>query len=540
MKSNKNSFPVAGEMQGKREETIKNLAYGEIALYRKTAGQLEFANFYLPFSGKLRSDNRWVRMAKIVPWAKFEARYAENFAVSGMGAQAKPIRMALGALIIKAYCSCTDEETVEQIRENPYLQHFIGLTEFQNEPPFDPSMMVHFRKRFDMDILNEINESVCQIEKKEQKDINNNDIEADSDKNEGTLILDATCAPSDIRYPTDLGLLNEAREKLEAVIDELHQPGKGETVKPRTYRRIARRDYLRAVKVKKPHKKMLYKSIGKQLRYLARDLKIIEQLQDNETSKPLNERQTKNLLTIKKLYQQQKQMHEKKEHHIEDRIVSISQPHVRPIVRGKAGAQTEFGAKVAISVCNGFALVEKLGWNNFNEGIHLIEHVETYKQRHGYYPKAVVADKIYRNRANITFCNKHGIRLSGPRLGRPKLDLEKEQKRIERMDNRTRNAVEGKFGEGKRRYGLARIMAKLQATSESVIVLQFLVMNLEHRLRLLFIRFWLTVCRMIFAPDRPDLLKAEAAGAIPEPCLRSVWRINEIRVFQQALIPSAS
>jgi len=470
-------------------------------LYRKTAGQLQIANFYLPFSGKLNSDNRWVRMEKIIPWARFEAQYAANFATSGMGAEAKPARMALGALIIKEYCQYSDEETVEQIRENPYLQYFIGLTEFSNEPPFDPSMMVHFRKRFNMDILNEINESICHIEKKEQKSRNNDDKNDNNGNNKGTLILDATCAPSDIRYPTDLGLLNDAREKLESVIDELHQSEKGKSAKPRTYRRIARREYLRAVKVKKPRKKMLYKAIGKQLRFVARDLKIIEQQQKNKASITLGERQIKELRTIQNLYQQQNQMHERKEHHVQDRIVSISQPYVRPIVRGKAGSETEFGAKVGISVCNGFVFVDKVSWDNYNEGTHLIEQVESYKKRFGYYPEVVAADKIYRNRDNSKYCKGNDIRLSGPSLGRPKKDLEKEQKRIERMDNRTRNAVEGKFGEGKRRYGLARIMAKLQETSESVIILQFLVMNLEHRLRLLFIRFWLSVCRMAFAPS---------------------------------------
>ena len=83
-------------------------------------------NFEFPHGPKLASDNRWVMMAKLIPWLDFEAEYAQNFAKS-MGAPAKSFRMALGALIIKEKLGTSDRETVEQIRENPYLQYFIGL-----------------------------------------------------------------------------------------------------------------------------------------------------------------------------------------------------------------------------------------------------------------------------------------------------------------------------------------------------------------------------------------------------------------------------
>lgn len=128
----------------------------------------------------------------------------------------------------------------------------------------------------------------------------------------------------------------------------------------------------------------------------------------------------------------------------------------------------------------GYARVEKLSWENYNEGIDFIEQAKVCRQRYGFYPEAISADKIYRNHENSKFCKDHDIRLSGPRLGRPNEKKLKEQKRLERIDGRIRNAVEGKFGEGKRRYGLGCIMAKLKETSESVILLQFLVMNLEH------------------------------------------------------------
>jgi hypothetical protein len=104
-------------------------------MYRRSAkGQLSFENFYLPFSGKLSKENRWVKLAELIPWESFENEYAEQFS-AGEGAPAKNFRMALGALIIKEKLGTSDEETVEQIRENPYLQYFLGISEYSDKAP---------------------------------------------------------------------------------------------------------------------------------------------------------------------------------------------------------------------------------------------------------------------------------------------------------------------------------------------------------------------------------------------------------------------
>ncbi|WP_435050875.1 IS5 family transposase [Desulfoscipio gibsoniae] len=485
-------------------------------MFRKVENQYYLEEFILPFEGKLRADNRWVKLAKIIPWESIEERYANLFP-SNRGQLAKPVRMALGALIIKEKCGYSDRETVEQITENPYLQYFIGLREYHDRPPFDSSLMVHFRKRFGSETLKDINEEICRAAKKaeEQKKDDDNKPkppsggkkthakEPNSPKskassfevypaNKGKLILDATCAPADIRYPTDLSLLNEAREKLDNIIDLVHKtlgkPGR----RPRTYRQIARKAYLNIVHNRKPGKKAIRKAIGKQLRYVRRNLSAVDRLLAMAgDSHGLSQKQQDTLRTIRMVYEQQLHMYTYRKHKINDRIVSISQPHVRPIVRGKATADVEFGAKVAISMVDGYAFVETLSWDAFNEGVTLQESVEYYRQKYGYYPEAVQADKIYRNRENLRFCDRYNIRLSGPRLGRPLIDksLQREQRRIERQDASERNAVEAKFGEGKRRYGLARIMARLKETAESVICLQFLVMNLERRLRVLLFFF---------------------------------------------------
>ena len=157
----------------------------------------------------------------------------------------------------------------------------------------------------------------------------------------------------------------------------------------------------------------------------------------------------------------------------------------------KAGRETEFGAKLSISVVNGFSFVDRLSWDNYNEGTDLVEQIETFHHRFGCYPESVHVDKIYRTRANRTFCKAHGIRLSGPPLGRPPKHVLAEEKKQAVADEAIRNCVEGKFGQGKRRFGLGRIMAKLASTSAAQISLSFLVMNLEMALKRFFFSFLL-------------------------------------------------
>lgn len=457
--------------------------------------QQEFEDFYLPFSGKLKSSNRWVVMAKQIPWAEFEDAYSKNFAGSGQGAPSFSVRVALGALIIKEKLRLSDEEAVEQIEENPYLQLFLGFAEYQQTRPFDPSMYVHFRKRLGEEVLASINDRI--IEKARSRtgstdSVNAQEDDTDSDDpsaNKGKLLIDATCAPADIAYPTDLGLLNKAREKSEQIIDTLHRPHAGKRPKPRTYREKARKAYLAVAKKKSPGRKAVRKAIGKQLAFLRRDLKHIESLALGGNLQLLTAKQYRDLLVIHELYRQQEQMHQTRSHSIKDRIVSISQPHIRPIVRGKAKAKTEFGAKLSASLVDGFVYVDRISFDAYNEGEDLPVQVERYLARYGHYPESVHADKIYGTRANRSYCKELGIRLSGPRLGRPRKQTEENreelraEKRQLRQDEIDRIPVEGKFGQGKRRFGLGLVKTKLSETTRSAISLSFIVMNLEKWLK---------------------------------------------------------
>lgn len=469
-------------------------------MYRHNLKQREFVEFSLPFGGHLSSDNKWVRMAQLIPWEQFETLYQENFSDRGHGHPALSVRMALAALIIKEELGVSDRACVEQITENPYLQYFCGLKSFITEPPFHPSLLVHFRKRFPEDVLQQINDTVAEKVRERQRPpedpkppaTHSSDERPQPPSNNGKLLMDATCVPADITYPTDLKLLNTAREKSEQIIDELHKARGRGYKKPRTYRQRARKQFLSVAKSKRLSHSKLRRCRRQQLGYLRRNLNSIERLAQHTGLMVLGRRQYKTLLVISEVLRQQQWMHTHRSTRIDDRIVSISQPHVRPIKRGKTGADTEFGAKISISLVDGVSFVERISWDNFNEGVDLIGQVEAYRQRFGCYPESVHADKIYRNRENLRYCKKHNIRLSGPKLGRPPKKTAanarqlNDRKRQARQDEIDRNAVEGKFGQGKRRYSLNRIFTKLPHTSETAIMLSFLVMNLKKWLATIF------------------------------------------------------
>ena len=424
--------------------------------------QSSFLDFNQPMGLHMNPDNRWIRMADAIPWEVFEKKYRRLFKVK-TGNVAKPLRTALGALIIQKKFQYSDRELVEQITENPYLQYFIGLPGYQEEPPFDASTLVLFRKRINARMIAEVNEYLLSNQNKKDDDDNSkpptgggtpDDVPSNSEPdNEGTLIVDATCAPVNIRYPQDVSLLNEAREKLETIIYRFHKSYG--LILPRRYSKRARKDYLAFAKCRKHTAKKIRKALRQQLSYVKRDIGYLDEFMADGYAP--EEGEISLLLTIFKLYEQQQYMYDNKVHSVENRIVSISQPWIRPIVRGKSNAPVEFGAKLDISIdSEGYARIEKISFDAYNESVCLKEAVERFKERTGHYPERVLADQIYRTRENRSFCKENGIRLSGPKLGRPNPFTNKTDKKLEYQDNIDRIAVEREISNEKRCYVLLR------------------------------------------------------------------------------------
>ena len=476
--------------------------------------QLSLDCFKAPFEQHLNFKNRWIALATLIPWDEVCNIYLKHVGVSDTGRPPLNPRVVLGSLIIKHLCNLDDRETVDQISENIYMQYFLGYSSFTSEAPFDASLFVEFRKRLGMDTLNAINEKIASLkthlETKEKETTATTDLKSPSDqdsnraeplmesqqeadeiqttampdldplpdqesiatepKNKGRIIFDATACPQDIAYPTDLDLLSDARKKSEELIDKLYSPALHEK-KPRTYRRMARKLYLKTAQKKNKSRKQIRKAIGSQLRLLKRNLKSINSLLDAYPKIPLKPKDYKYLLVINTFYEQQQQMYDSQSHRIEDRIVSIHQPHVRPIVRGKSQAKVEFGAKIHVSVIDGISFLDELSWDAFNEGSHMVDYVEKYHQRFGCYPRELLADQIYCTRANRAALKEKGIKLLAKPLGRPSAVQV-------HVSPGERNPIEGKFGQAKTAYGLNRIKARLRDTSESWIASIILVLNL--------------------------------------------------------------
>ena len=485
--------------------------------------QTTLPGFETPFDVELDLNNRWATLAQIIPWDDLALAYYSTFA-SHYGRPAKDARMVIGAVIIKHKLCLSDEETIEQVKENPYLQYFVGLKKFQTAAIFVPSLFVEIRKRMGADVFDAFQQSIIDaVEENKQSRTNkvktestppqfgqevldeaineepakestetaqtpsvNNHSPKEEVTHQGKLIVDATVASQAIRFPTDLSLLNEAREMSETIIDELY-PQTTLQKKPRTYRKVARKDYLAIVKRRKPGKKRYRKGNKQQLQYLKSNLNHIETLLDrlpgNEI--PLSRHRLRQYWIIQIVLSQQELMYRTKTNRCDDRIVSISQPHVRPIIRGKLNQSVEFGAKLNVSLnADKIACVDACRWDAFHEAQDLKSQVESYKTRHGYYPEKVLADPLYGTRENRAYLKEKGIHYSGKPLGRPK-KVTQENKEQHKLDKQTRHQdyvqripIEGKFGQAKNAYGLNKIRAKRADTSFAWINSIFLVMNL--------------------------------------------------------------
>ena len=220
----------------------------------KTA-QMTFEDFNQSCGMRFDVNDEWVVVAGRVDRNAVEKRYMEFFP-SKRGCPALGARMALGALIIQHKAKLSDRNLVKEVARNPYYQYFIGLATYQTRCPFRRGVLPELRKRFGMDFLVAVNETLLKDAKPTPEHAGKREGKPSPDGNLGTMILDALCSPSNIRHPQDLSLLNKAREKHDSMIDRLH-PLAGEPRRTRTYRKALRKRYLAMAKAKRrPAKRM--------------------------------------------------------------------------------------------------------------------------------------------------------------------------------------------------------------------------------------------------------------------------------------------
>ena len=426
----------------------------------------------------LNPDNRWIVLAGFLPWDELVAIYNKRFSTA-MGAASIDPRHIIGAFIVKHKLGLTDEETLLTISENPYMQFFMGLDHYQPDLLFSPTLFVEMRKKLGDQTFDGFSTTIMSIahpgiDQKQKA----GSIEA---KPKGKLKIDATVADQYITYPNDLGLVNQGRIKTEKMVDDLFELLRDKVqVKPRTYRKVAHKRYLQEAKKKKKSAASIRKAIRVLLNCVKRNLDYIDQMLDQIGGDfPFSHRKQLGLMVILTLYEQQQGMYDKRVHQCDDRIVSISQPHVRPIVRGKQGKSVEFGAKLGLSVMDGFMTKDTLSWDAYNESGDLIKQAGAYKVLFGHYPELIQADKIYATNLNRKWCKENGVRLTASPKGRP-VPQSAYQKAKSRKEYAERNAVEGRIGNAKQAYSLNQIKAKLKTTSQTWIAATLFVLNLSR------------------------------------------------------------
>ena len=458
----------------------------------------------------LPKDNRWVKLGDSLPWDKIEQIYNNRLNNKHGGAGNKSARIIIGALLIKHKMNLSDRETIQAISENPYMQYMLGLSEFTPRPVFDPSLFVTIRKRLGEETFNDMSESLLKLEVKqaeekarEQKEQENDDsdekhgsnvatsvTDQQSPQQEGTshqgiLKVDATCSDAEMRFPTDLDLLHDGVEIVDRVITRLCKINK--LPLPNTHLKEIHSKYLNVIKLRSKPKKKIKACMDYLLTKLYRNIVTFLNMAGKESNTLFNtlkphDRQL--FMTVLKMYHQQKDMFIKGVHQCDHRIVSIFQPHVRPIVRGKAKAKVEFGGKIGASIVKGYTFIDHHSWEAYNECDDLMRHLRNYKKRFGYLPKKFEGDKIYMNRTNRRILRLLKIEIGGKPLGRPSKDQLTKEYQMEMAKNvGERNEVEATFGTGKRVYNANDIRAKLSDTGKSWTAACYFAKNVMKFLR---------------------------------------------------------
>lgn len=429
----------------------------------------------------LSKSNRWVKLADSLPWDKIEKEYNKRLKNIHNGAGNKPARMVVGALIVKHMENLSDAKTIQAIQENPYMQYLLGLPKFTEKPVFVPELFVLIRKRLDHEFFNMLTLTLAEADGSRPKV---EDTDDEGNDHGGTMKIDATCCDAEVRYPTDSNLLEDGSKLIDRLLDKFCARHKAK--KPQTHRVEARQAFLQLTKKKRKGKKLVSKTKQVQIRCLQADFQTFLDFLGRHTTDFLtcfNRHDHRCLKAAFKMFEQQKMMFEQNVRTCANRIISIYQPHLRPIVRGKAKARVEFGAKIGASIVNGYTFVDHLSWDAYNESSDLAMQMELYKKRFGMYPKEIQADRLYLGKANRMHIKACHIDCHNRPLGRPPKEEDDNHAVDKKRAIGERNEIEATFGTSKRVYRANDIRAKLDETADTWIGACFFAKNVMKFLR---------------------------------------------------------
>lgn len=417
----------------------------------------------MPFGGKLVEDNRWLKIKKLIPWEDLEGEYASYF--SKQGRPSLDGRLVIGLFLLKHMTRLSDRDVVIELQENVYWQAFCWLEGFETAQKLNASSLTKIRHKLGLKFTKALEDKTYRVL-----------IDKKIIKAKGMLV-DATVGPEKIKYPNDIGLLNDVREWLVARLKEASEIT-GEKI--RTYSRKAKAMYLKFAKKKKKVKKDIEQAKRQMLQFVRRNLRQLDERVD-AFDYFLQKAIEKQLKVATLIYEQQFTMYRLKVNKIEDRIVSWWREYVRPIKRGKGGGKdVEFGPKICLSHVDGMTFVDEFRHDNYSEAdVKIVEkQIRNYEGRFGQKPKSLTGDQLYGNRENRELLKAQKIRDAFKPLGR-KSDNSEKQEQYMRRKQRERNHIEGDIGNTKEHYGLGGIRYHYREGSEMWVRMCFLAKNLK-------------------------------------------------------------
>jgi transposase, IS5 family len=434
-----------------------------------------------PYCGQIDTNNRWIKLAELVPWDEIDPIYRKHFDARKQSV-IKSNRLIMGLMLGQMLMELSDKAVLEYFHENPYFQYFCGQDTFMaklDKPIIHSSLLSKRRRRLGSDYARQFEQAVLMILKKRGL------IKGKK------LIQDATIFPANITYPNDVKLLNTVRDylcKTILIVKNSIAPKQ----KIRTYRRMARRTYLNFQKTKKKSKQFIRRTRKSMIQYANRNIKQLDFLLTELKSQMKQhltafkqwqyDRIVTNLLVAKKILEQQLHMATTRGRHVANRIVSFHWPEIRPMVRGKDGKAVEFGPKAHVALIDGYALLDHCQFDSFNEGIRLEESLDKHEARFGRQPDIVLADQIYANRNNRHLLKDRKIEHSFRRIGRPpdepKADKQKHQQTFRKRQG-NRNHIEATFGHLKNRFNLDRLTWTVPGGANMQIQLGLIALNLQ-------------------------------------------------------------
>jgi len=453
-------------VQEKQVKSLKNRALLKkgLAMYRaKDREEKYLFKDLLPFGGELAEDNRWIKIKGLIPWGELEAAYARRF--SDKGRPGLDGRLVIGLILLKHMTTLSDVEAVLELQENVYWQAFCGVEGFAAGKQLNSSSLTKIRHKLGLKYMKELEDKTYRVL-----------IEKKIIKGKGMLV-DATVAPEKIKYPNDIGLLNDVRQW---IVGQIKEVSKETGEKIRTYARKAKRLYLNFAKKKQKTKKDIERTKRQMLQFVRRNLGQIKDRMHQFDYFVQKEIERKVEIAMK-IYEQQHTMYKLKVNKIEGRIVSWWREYVRPIKRGKGGGKdVEFGPRVCLSHVDGMTFVDEFRHENYSEAnVDIVEkQIKNYEERFGKKPCSLTGDQLYGNRGNRELLKDEKIRDAFKPLGRKNTNTDKQEQYMRRKQ-RERNLIEGDIGNTKEHYGLNGIRYHYREGSEMWVRLSFLAKNLK-------------------------------------------------------------